>query len=191
MLPFLLGTQIALVASVVIFTVVIADPCLLQNGLWGDDNPQVYYFCNTTTNQAVSSHCPQGRGFIKNSTIEGCVPYHEWNCFTAGNDLKRCTPSIVTPWSGSNPATFYLCANGNRVSVDCLSGLGFVENEEALGCVPWSQWRALSKCAQDLRKHDMNPPKPNHEVDQFVSTFRLIEKLFYGLIESLRKQLRN
>lgn len=97
----------------------------------------------------------------------------------------------MTPWSGSDPATFYLCANGQRASVNCLPGLGFVDNEDALGCVPWSQWRALSKCAQDLKKVDTNPPKIKDEVDQYISAFKMIEKLFTGLMESLRRQLRN
>lgn len=172
-----------------ILAVVTAQPCLLQNGLWGDANPQNYYFCNTTTNQAVLSQCAENRGFIKNATIEGCVPYTEWNCISAGNDLKSCTPSVVTPWAGTNPATFNLCAKGKRVIVECRPGLGFVDNDEILGCIPWEDWREKSKCAQELKKADMNPPQ--FEVDQYESTFRMIEKLFFGLMESLRKQLRN
>lgn len=178
----------------VIFSLVIADPCLIENGLWADDNPQVYYFCNTTSQQAVLSHCPPGRGFIKNSTIEGCVPYFEWNCLTAVNDLKQCNPSINTPWSASDPATFYLCANGSRASVNCLPGLGFVDNEQALGCVPWAQWRLLSQCAQELKTADVTQPNGNEEddvIDKYVSTFQKIEQLFFGLLGALRKQLRH
>lgn len=167
-----------------------ADPCLLENGLWGDDDPQIYHFCNSQTNQASTNACPPGRGFIKNSTIEGCVPYNEWNCFTAGNDLKECTPSVNTPWSGANPSTFHLCANGKRATVNCLPGLGFVDNEDALGCVPWNQWRALSKCAQDLKKADLNPKQDNDELEQFESTMKKIENLFSDLMASLRKHLK-
>jgi len=138
---------LSLFAVITIYSIAVAGFKCPAHGVFRNvDDVNSFYSCINAGEAGDLIDCTEGRGFVKNGEITGCVPFDEWNCTEKNGDkAPDCSDlkNFELLHAHLNPNYYWACPEPQgkeAIKMKCGNGRGFIKSNDNYGCMPWSEW---------------------------------------------------